>query len=391
MRRTFRILVIVLLLALLSSGIDLWQERPRPSPPPPPDGHDRSAGAIHVHSLYSDGGGTIQDIRDAARRAGLDFVIITDHSTTPPLFDRPRGTIDRALVLMGEEVNTSAGHLLALGVDRHIHQRGPAGLQAVIDTIRTAGGLGIVAHPDGRRPWLDWSVARLQGLEILNADSEWRNDNPFELIRALVWYSVFPDASFNSLMDRPEAVLRRWDALSRQGRVVGIGGVDAHARLPLWGNRFLPFPSYERLFRLLRTYVITSRPLTGSATTDRATILDALRAGHCYIAVDGYERASRFTFEATNGGTTAGMGDSLTYRPGSRLRIRAGSSGRVLIRLVRDGVTAAETRADEMSYPVTAPGVYRAEVYQLRRRLPLWRETPRPWVFSNPIWVVQGL
>jgi nitrogenase molybdenum-iron protein alpha/beta subunit len=34
-------------------------------------------GAIHVHSTYSDGTGTVEEIMQAANEAGLDFVVIT--------------------------------------------------------------------------------------------------------------------------------------------------------------------------------------------------------------------------------------------------------------------------------------------------------------------------
>ena len=39
------------------------------------------SGNIHIHSSYSDGTGTIEEIANEANRAGLDFVIITDHLT----------------------------------------------------------------------------------------------------------------------------------------------------------------------------------------------------------------------------------------------------------------------------------------------------------------------
>src|SRR5690606_25643630 len=38
-------------------------------------------GVIHVHTRYSDGAGTVRRVAQAAVRAGLDFVIVTDHDT----------------------------------------------------------------------------------------------------------------------------------------------------------------------------------------------------------------------------------------------------------------------------------------------------------------------
>lgn len=386
--RTGRIITLILILTLVITFIDLWQERPRAHLVPTDDAVYRYAGGIHIHSRYSDGSGTVEEIADAARRTGLDFVVLSDHSTLQPYLDGKQRYYDRILMLVGEEVNTSAGHLLALGVGLHVEQEGPQGLQLLIDTIHAVGGLAILAHPDGRRPWTDWSVDHIHGLEILNADSEWRNDNPWEWLRALLWYAFLPDAALNSLIDRPEKILHQWQMLSRRSRVVAVGSLDAHACIPLWGDQFIRFPSYERMFGFIRTYVITDRPLTGDAGDDGKTILNALRAGRCYVAVDGYERAVQFSFTYLDDEGGAGMGDRVVYRPGSRIRVSAGSSGRVLIRLFRDGVPVAEASEKDLTYSITMPGVYRAEVYQLRRRLPLFMETARPWIFSNPIRVV---
>ena len=39
-----------------------------------------SKGAFHLHSTYSDGTGTIPEIVRDAKKAGLDWIIITDHN-----------------------------------------------------------------------------------------------------------------------------------------------------------------------------------------------------------------------------------------------------------------------------------------------------------------------
>src|SRR5437773_7110117 len=47
---------------------------------PPRDGYTRVSGVVHVHTSLSDGGGSPAEVIDAARRAGLGFVAITDHN-----------------------------------------------------------------------------------------------------------------------------------------------------------------------------------------------------------------------------------------------------------------------------------------------------------------------
>ena len=61
-------------------------------------------GSLHVHSRYSDGAGSVREIADAARRAGLDFMAINDHAyMTDGLHADEEGFYDGVLVLMALE------------------------------------------------------------------------------------------------------------------------------------------------------------------------------------------------------------------------------------------------------------------------------------------------
>lgn len=42
-------------------------------------------GALHIHSVYSDGTGTVEEIINYAREVGLDYLILTDHNTVKAL------------------------------------------------------------------------------------------------------------------------------------------------------------------------------------------------------------------------------------------------------------------------------------------------------------------
>ena len=73
-------------------------------------------GSIHLHSLYSDGGGTVREITAAARRAGLDYVVLTDHDTLRPRDDGWPGWRDGVLLMIGVEITCRGrSHVLALG------------------------------------------------------------------------------------------------------------------------------------------------------------------------------------------------------------------------------------------------------------------------------------
>src|SRR5204863_3497039 len=126
----------------------------------------------------------------------------------------------------------AGGHYIALGIPQ---TRYPLGGEArdVIQDVKRLGGFGIVTHPDSRKPALQWHewTAPFDGIEWLNADSAWRDVSRRRKARALATYLFRPVETLGSLLDRPDLTILRWDALNGRRRLVGVAGVDAHARV----------------------------------------------------------------------------------------------------------------------------------------------------------------
>jgi predicted metal-dependent phosphoesterase TrpH len=104
---------------------------------------------LHMHSTYSDGLGTIQQVLDYAQeRTNLDVIALTDHDVIEgalrarELWAQGRYRFD---FIVGEEVSTRSGHLLALFIEKRIPPR--LSMEESIDLIHAQGGLAIVAHP----------------------------------------------------------------------------------------------------------------------------------------------------------------------------------------------------------------------------------------------------
>jgi hypothetical protein len=211
-------------------------------------------GAYHVHSVRSDGTGTITQIAQAAADAGLSFVIVTDHgdATRPP---EPPSYLHGVLVIDGVELNTEGGHLVALG----LNDASPyplAGKPAdVIEDVHRQGGWVVVAHPDSARPGLRWRAGQTEqdAVEWLNADSEWRDNSSAEVVGAGIRSLIRPAESVVSLFDRPVQSLARWDRLTRSREVVGLAAADAHGGIPRRGDRegraWLRLPGYAGAMR----------------------------------------------------------------------------------------------------------------------------------------------
>ena len=105
------------------------------------------SGAIHIHSLYSDGSSTIEEIAAEAKKAGLSWIIITDHNNLKGLKRNEEGFYDGVTVLIGEEISPKTGnHYLALNIKEEISEKMPA--EEYINEVKKQGGTGFIAHPD---------------------------------------------------------------------------------------------------------------------------------------------------------------------------------------------------------------------------------------------------
>ena len=104
---------------------------------------------LHIHTLASDGTAGAVEILDHVARAGdLDVIAITDHERIDAALVARAMARDRGLpfeVVIGEEVTTLGGHLLALWIERPV--RPFRTLRTTIAAIHDEGGLAIPAHP----------------------------------------------------------------------------------------------------------------------------------------------------------------------------------------------------------------------------------------------------
>lgn len=104
---------------------------------------------MHLHTLYSDGTASVRELLDHVERAtDLDLIAVTDH-------ERIDGALRAAEIhgaggysfdlVIGEEITTRRGHVLALFITERIPALRP--LPETIERIHAAGGIAIAAHP----------------------------------------------------------------------------------------------------------------------------------------------------------------------------------------------------------------------------------------------------
>ncbi len=347
-------------------------------------------GNLHTHTSYSDGHGSHEDIALAAIKAGLDFVVVTDHNVWVGGMDGYR-YLDRqrVLLLTGEEIHDQArapqkNHLL---VYETLCELGPHAYdpQGLVNAVAQEGGLSFIAHPtDPSAPafneddlsWVDWEVDGFNGLELWNFMSEFKGY--LTSLPRSIFYAYNPTL----IACRPyPGVLERWDRLLASGKkIVAIGGTDAHAtpvRLGPFKRTIFP---YEFLFKTINTHVLLREPLTGDFEIDRRRLFHALREGNCFVGYDLPCSTRGFRFSAQGEKGEVEMGDTTGIRFGVTLKISVPK--RAEIRLLCDGEEIHRWDLQETAvYTVNQPGVYRAEAY-LRFKGKL-----RGWIFSNPIYI----
>jgi predicted metal-dependent phosphoesterase TrpH len=106
---------------------------------------------FHCHTIFSKDSLTRpKALVEAARRKGIDRLIITDHNSIGGAQEAK--SLDPELVIVGEEILTTRGELLAAFVTEEI----PSGLEPreAIRGLREQGAFISVSHPfDGMRGW----------------------------------------------------------------------------------------------------------------------------------------------------------------------------------------------------------------------------------------------
>lgn len=232
-------------------------------------------GDLHLHTVHSDGHREPAELVAAARSAGLDFMVSTEHNTPSATGIWGHHAAEDLLIINGEEVTTRNGHLIAAGL--------PAGtwidwrfravdgtLPRVVGELHEHGALAIAAHPFCPYVGCAWKFgfAEVDAVEVWNGP--WTPDD--------------------------EVSLRQWDAAlvaaGEDGRwLPAVGSSDSHDHSDAPG---------------LGQTVVWADDLSPEA------ILAGVRAGRSYVAES---TAVEVAFEARANGRTARIGERLAVAP----------------------------------------------------------------------------
>jgi hypothetical protein len=262
-----------------------FQPKPAPtSAPAKQRGRSWYRGDSHLHTVYSDGRRTPEELVAAARTAGLDFMTSTDHNTSSASLMWGNHATDDLLIVNGEEVTTRSGHWIASGlpagkwIDWRYRAGDPKDFRRFVREVHSVGGLVTAAHPFAACFGCTYEYA----YELADLVEIW--NGPWDL--------------------EDQQSVTTWDGLLRTGRwVPAVGNSDAHRP--------------DQIVGLPHTVV-----LAGSLRKE--DLIAGLKAGRSYLA----ESASvTVDFSAGAGQRTAGIGDRLPVGTGTPVTVEAKVAG----------------------------------------------------------------
>lgn len=338
-------------------------------------------GDFHAHTGHSDGSCAnrdgvrfpcpVHETPEAAVRAGLDFVSVTDHNTfSQNAALRELEPFYPGLTLIrGAEITTFRGHANALGVrypvDFQLGSPRLPTLDPLLDQVEAQGGVLSINHPGlpsgaacmgcGWTADTDWS--RIAAIEVINGGS----------LRT-------------GVHEGPTSGVLFWQRLLDQGhRITALGGSDNHDPTDDAGARQSPM----------------GKPATVVWSMGRSehAILNGVRSGRVFLDIDN--RPGRvLDVDARYNGQVAPMGGVLRVPAGASSGFHVALAGVTLpdgstpvIRTVSGGLDvmlpAALRREGPFATVQLKPGVQRGWI-----RVDVRDAADRLLMMSNPVYIM---
>jgi hypothetical protein len=326
----------------------------RPEPPSPPAGGRGDAasgpgwylGALHTHTVHSDGSTAPLELLRLFRDARFDFVVITDHNTTTAareILASPPPEV-RPLWILGEEVTTPGGHASVWGLDdgEWVDFRvsaGDARIKELVAAANRQGGVFSINHPASTCVGCGWTHEVVEGIEGIEIS--------------------------NGRHGEIGAAIAIWERQLRAGRrITAVGSSDWHGA---------PNPIDNANVRVYATKLTEPALLAG------------IRAGRVIVMRSARDRTPDIIVRA--GAAEARIGETLGVADGTALRVDVdapGLPGATLTTIV-NGVAGAPFPLDNLGHATVDVG---AAVGYVRFELHA-PDGGAPYAITNPVYLVR--
>ena len=171
---------------------------------------------LHVHSAFShDSRGEIESIVAAAKRAGTDAILFSEHPAAHYDFvaDGHTGLVDGVLLVPGAETKG-----LLVYPRTSVPEHDTLQPQDLVRRVGARDGMTFLCHLEER---MDWELEGLTGCEIYNTHADAKEEtqlyammkNPLWLVQAKKVLDAYPQEALAAIFDPPSDYLRRFDEL----------------------------------------------------------------------------------------------------------------------------------------------------------------------------------
>ena len=234
---------------------------------------------LHTHSNYSDGKGTIEQNREAALNAGLDFVFATDHKGRR----HKRSALRFENMSWGQEPGSRGHHIGVLCNSETLKPKGEDFVED-FETAKSIAPFAWIPHPAGWYPRMKYTQEQL--------DILWRVGPEFAMEALNAAGKI--ESAYDSFDETAIAV---WDRLLCDGRrVTPVGGSDAHVPEGIgtvWTVALDCDPAADSIIDALNA---------GRCQATEASLLDLRQDGHPMGAAVQVKKGEpvRFSFRAAD-------------------------------------------------------------------------------------------
>jgi hypothetical protein len=329
---------------------------------------------LDVYSHLSSGSGNILSISDEAKKARLNFVLLSDSNAFYDL------DVDKYIngvgMLFGTKITHDGRQFIYYSPNKKSYFR-----KVPQDFILDTSALIIETHKINQPYQLPaLSLEKSDGLEVLNfksiAQKAW-NESKLSTIWSILYYPFNPRLALTRLYKEPAEEIAIFDQLAQIRKVHFFMGAEATARAIPFADWLVKFPSYEMSFNIASQHVFLTSELTGDIEHDAQQVFTALGDATGFESYVIDHKKKFFT------------GEEFSFNKNLRIyyKLPAEPIPFYEVVLYKNGQRVDHLNTFEGLFAVDSPGVYRLQV-RLSPTLPLPDATKWiTWVYTNNFYI----
>ena len=344
--------------------------------------------SLNIYTNLSTGSGDPTSIAQEAKKARLNFILLSDPNFTESLEpDRYLFSVGILSAYKIEQQNFN--YILYSPKSKNFN----SGLNFPLSQPQNY--FAIAGHPI-TKSFNEKEVynSLVDGIEVINfknvIQKSWLNSK-LSTIWSLLYYPFNPRLALMRLYKEPVEELELFDKLSQKRKISFICGAEATARAVPFANWFVKFPSYESSFDIASQHIMLESELIGDMSVDHEKIFQALKSHRSYVAFDALGNSDGFETYVIQKNHKSFLGDDIKLDNKTQIYYKLPSEPTAFYEVVlfKNGVRLDHLNTFEGLFSIKSPGVYRLQV-RLSPRFPLpdaikWIT----WIYTNNFYITE--